>query len=174
MRVVDLSGVAISASVNQVDAQRIKVGQPAEIRFDAYPDLKLDGRVSRVGAIAGEGSGDFGPRGGSGLQVKTIAVEIAFQTKDPRVIPDLSAAVDVISNREEDVLVAPRSGVTARGDENYVRVREGDKWVERKVETGASNAVETVILAGLEPGDEIAMQNPGQDNPLASDSVLID
>jgi multidrug resistance efflux pump len=162
LKVVDLSGLVVSASVNQVDAQKVRIGQPATIHLDAYPEAEIEGRVASVGAIAGTASEGFGSRGGSGLQVKSIPVEIAFQTADPRVIPDLSAAVDVRVEEQPNALVAPRAAIVQRGDETYVRVRAGKSWVERAVETGPSNAVETVILAGLAPGEVIALESPNR------------
>jgi multidrug resistance efflux pump len=114
VRVVDLSELVVSAQVNQVDAQAVRVGQPAAIWFDAYPDLVLEGRVSRVAAIAG-GADSPGSRGGGSLYVKTIPVEVAFETSDPRVIPDLSVAVDVkLSGREAELAALRESSAAGR------------------------------------------------------------
>jgi multidrug resistance efflux pump len=107
--VVDLSGLVISASVNQVDAQQVRIGQPVKIHFDAYPDLTADGRVVSVAAIAGGSGGGFGSPGGGGMQVKTIPVQIAFEPKDVRIIPDLSVAADVMTGERGQVLAAPNT-----------------------------------------------------------------
>ena len=39
MRVVDLSAMVVSGVVNQVDSQLVRMGQKAEVRLDAYPEL---------------------------------------------------------------------------------------------------------------------------------------
>jgi multidrug resistance efflux pump len=160
MQVVDLSGLLVQASINQVDAEAISVGMPATIRFDAYPDLAVEGHVSKVGAIATAGQGGFGASGGAGLYVKTIPVEVAFSTEDPRIIPDLSASVDVARAEPVQALVIPRSAVQEAGGEAFVRVRVGKSWERRPVEIGRQDAIETVVAAGLEPGEEIALRNP--------------
>ena len=159
LRVVDLSGLLVQASVNQVDAEAVSVGMPATIRFDAYPELAVEGRVSNVGAIATSGDRGFGPSG-SGLYVKTIPVELSFSTDDPRIIPDLSASVDVARAEPEEALVIPRSAVQENDGEAFVRVRSGNSWERRAVELGRQDAIETVVLAGLQPGEEIALRNP--------------
>ncbi|MCB1018440.1 MAG: efflux RND transporter periplasmic adaptor subunit [Bryobacterales bacterium] len=160
LQVVDLSSLHVSAAVNQVDAGSIRVGQPALVYFDAYPGIEVEGRVSNVGAIAGSAEG-FGSRN-AGLYVKTIPVDIAFQTKDPRIIPDLSAAVDIQLERQADQLLAPLSAVQRRDGQTFVFLRQGNSWVERPIELGEANDTAAIVLSGLEPGDEIALEKPAQ------------
>ena len=160
LRVVDLSGLHVSASMNQVDSESVRVGMPARIHFDAYPGLTAEGRVSNVGAIAVTGGGGFGASGGTGLFVKNIPVEIDFTTSDPRVIPDLSVSADVLRTEPRQALTVPLSAVEDSGGEPYVRVRAGNSWDRRAVELGERDAVEAVVLGGLRAGEEIAVQNP--------------
>ena len=160
LRVVDLSGLHVAAAINQVDAESIGIGMTAKIQFDAYPGLSVDGRVSNVAAIATAGGEGF-RGGGSGLYVKTIPVEVSFSTEDERVIPDLSASVDVFKTELRQALTVPR-GAIRRDDqgEPYVYVRDGASWEPRLVELGERDSVEAIVLAGLEPGEEIATQKP--------------
>ncbi|MEZ5397443.1 MAG: efflux RND transporter periplasmic adaptor subunit [Bryobacterales bacterium] len=160
LQVVDLSSLHVAASVNQVDAGAVRVGQPATVHFDAYPGIEVQGRVSSVGAIAGSSEG-FGSRN-AGLYVKTIPAEVAFQTKDPRVIPDLSAAVDIQLEKRDDQLLAPLSAIQRSAAEPFVFVREGKSWAQRPVELGETNEVDAVVVSGLEPGDEVALEKPAQ------------
>ena len=51
MVVVNPSEMQVTARVNQVDISKVHVGQSAEIRLDAYPDLIFPGRVESISAI---------------------------------------------------------------------------------------------------------------------------
>ena len=41
MQIVDPSSMIINATVNQVDVDNLRIGQKANVRFDAYPDLQV-------------------------------------------------------------------------------------------------------------------------------------
>lgn len=157
MRVVDLSEMIVQAEVNQVDIQNVRMGQKARVRLDAYPDVELDGRIVGIGAIAGKAGGAGGrfSRGGSGLFLKAVPVEIAIDGKDERVIPDLSASVDILVDEPVDGIVAPREAVRSEGERRFIYVKSGDRFVEREVTLGKMNDTHVLIESGLEQGDEI-------------------
>ncbi|NLF52506.1 MAG: HlyD family efflux transporter periplasmic adaptor subunit [Leptolinea sp.] len=58
MLLADLSELQVETTdLNEIDVARIKEGAPAEITFDALPDVKLQGIVERIAARSAEGSG---------------------------------------------------------------------------------------------------------------------
>ncbi len=84
MKIVDPSSMQLEASVSQADANRFRVGQPADIGLDAFPDAHLHGRIHSIGAIAVKGIWET-------YYIRNIAVLISIDGRDDRVIPDLSA-----------------------------------------------------------------------------------
>jgi len=159
MRVVDLSEMIVSASVNQVDVQSVRIGQKALVRLDAYPDLRLEGRVIGIGAMATSGGGRFN-RGSSGLFLKQIPIQIAISSDDDRVIPDLSASADILLNHFEADVVAPREAIRRDGERTFVYVRNGDDFAERDVELGELTATTVAVVSGLSSGDEVLLSKP--------------
>jgi multidrug resistance efflux pump len=162
MRVVDMSQMIIDSVLNQVDSQSVRIGQPAIVRLDAYPEMALKGRVVGLGSMAtsGQSGRRFFGSGSRGEYVKTVAVKIAIEDSDPRVTPDLSASVDILVGDEADQLIIPRSAIAMRGGESLVWVRQGNRFVERKIELGGGNFVESAVLSGLNEGDQVAVQPP--------------
>jgi hypothetical protein len=63
------------------------MGIPVHIHLDAYPDLVFRGKLEEMAPIGR--NGDFSPT------VRTFAVVFSIEGNDPRLMPDLSAAVDV-------------------------------------------------------------------------------
>jgi multidrug efflux pump subunit AcrA (membrane-fusion protein) len=167
MQVVDPSIMEVRVRVNQLDVAYLHVGQPATIHLDAYPDLKLPGRLEQLAAI--------GLSGGLSKTVRAFGAVFSIQGSDPRALPDLSAAVDVEVGREPGVLVVPRDAVVVAQDgKSWVWVKGALGFEKRAVETGDSNDLEVVITSGLEPGMEIerhsgagpyraALRQPGGD-----------
>ena len=163
MRVVDLSDMVLTAYVNQVDVQKVKVGQSADVHLDAYPDLSFEGRVVSIGAIAEGGSGNsrgFRFGGGSGLFLKTIPVDIEITSDDGRVIPDLSASADIHISSPDEGLIAPREAVRVDGESTFVYVKTGERVERRDVEVGPKSDTHVVVVSGLASGDVVLLEEP--------------
>lgn len=75
------------------------VGQAAEVTFDAYPGVKMKGRVASIGAGTGSEFSVLPAQNANGNWVKVtqrVPVRIAFDAKPPReMIAGLSAEVEV-------------------------------------------------------------------------------
>lgn len=156
MQVVDTSSMIVDASLNQVDAELIRVGQKASIRFDAFPGLELPGRVLTIGAI----TKSIGFRG---TYVKVIPVRLALEKMDPRVIPDLSVSADItVESEPQATAMVPVEAVQidAPGADPYVFVRAGDAWVKREVEIGLRTYIHAAVRSGLKPGEVVALERP--------------
>jgi len=89
MQVVDPSKMEVLVQVNQEDFLSLKIGQPATVRLDAYPEMVFAGKLEQISPIARNGS--------FSAKVRTFTAVFSIAGNDPRLMPDLSAAVDVDS-----------------------------------------------------------------------------
>ena len=87
MQVVDPSAMQVRVFANQEDFLSLHIGQTARIHLDAYPELVFPGRLEEMAPIGR--SGDFSSR----LRIFPVVFSVTGQ--DPKMMPDLSAAVDV-------------------------------------------------------------------------------
>jgi HlyD family secretion protein len=87
LQVVDATRMEVRVHANQQDVQALHLGQQSVVRLDAYGDLSFKGRLESVDPM-GE-TGDFSNK------VRTFTAVISIEGSDPRLMPDLSAAVDV-------------------------------------------------------------------------------
>lgn len=163
MQVVDIAEMMLGATVNQVDSSYLRSGQRAEITLDAYPGEKWEGRLVSLGALATAGTGRGIRRGGGGTSyLRTIPARFRIESRDPRIIPDLSAAAEVILEEQRDALLVPRGAVWERGGEWFVFVPAGGgggggKFDERKVRAGGRSDTHVEIVEGLSEGDVVAV-----------------
>ena len=149
VRIADLGRMAVEATVNQVDATDLRTGQPVTVRFDAFPDLALAGRVDRVGAMARSG----GSRAG---YVADIPLTIMLAQTDPRVLPDLTASGD-IQVATADSTILPRQAVF---DERTAFVRTAVGWERRELEVELTDHLEAAVKSGVLPGETVALERP--------------
>lgn len=87
MQVVNPATMQVRVLANQQDFPQLRTGQTAKVRMDAYPELVFPATVEAIAPIA--------ERGSFSEKVRLFAVIISIQGNDPKLMPDLSAAVDV-------------------------------------------------------------------------------
>ncbi|MDP1026141.1 HlyD family secretion protein [Sphingomonas sp. KR1UV-12] len=94
----------VEANFKETDLQHMRVGQPAEVRFDAFPGVTLKGHVQSIGAGTGSEFSVLPAQNATGNWVKVtqrIPVRIAIDQKSPR---------QLIAGQSADVTVDVRSG----------------------------------------------------------------
>ena len=153
MHIVDLRNMVVDANVNQVDAQDVRLGMEARVRFDAYPELELPAEVVAVGAFAVQ-------TGWRGSFVRTIPIRLKLDRTDPLVIPDLSVSADLLLDKTENATLVPREAVFGEGDEHFAFVRAGTNWEKRPVEVVGENHTTAAIGSGVSAGDVLAAEIP--------------
>ncbi|MBI1357752.1 MAG: HlyD family efflux transporter periplasmic adaptor subunit [Acidobacteria bacterium] len=161
MQIVNPASMILEARVNQADSQKVRVGQTARVRLDAYPEQAWEGVVRSVSAMTdsgGSGGGRF--RAGSGDYVRQIAVTIDIAGQDARIIPDLSASADILLGEHQNVVIAPREALEQEGDSFFVRLRETAEkagFVRKRIEVGPMNDTQVVVTNGLEGNETLVV-----------------
>ncbi len=151
MLVVNPAAMEVSARINQVDVSEVRPGQDAEVRLDAYPDLVFPGKVERISAMAVTSS--------NSKRVRNFSVTISIHGQNPRLLPDLTAAVDVQLQSLESVLLLPREAVIRNRGQPEVALLSNGKSERRPVKIGPMNDWEVVIESGLTEGMAVSL-NP--------------
>ena len=143
---IDTASIFIAAPIDEVDSGRVRVGQPVRVTVDSRPGESLPGRVVRVGAYVEDRL----------EQNRTLEVEVELD--DPEVaaslLPGLSADVEIVVDRHEDVLRVPTAAI---GEGGVVLVLENGVLAERRLRTGLSNWEWTEVLDGVAPGDAVVL-----------------
>ena len=150
VKVVDTSSMMVDATVNQVEAEQMRLGQRAAIEFDAFPGLRLGGKVQSIGAIA---VGGFRVN----YYIRSVPVRVQIEGNDPRVIPDLSASANVQLARVENTLVAPLEAVVAERGKDFVEVKTPQGFARREVTLGLRSNTHVAVTSGVEEGEELAV-----------------
>lgn len=151
----DLSSLVVEAHLPDVDDGDVAPGMEAVVTLDAYPGETFRGTVREIAPVAQEEEGTSTRR-----FFKTL-IELA--DLDPavrqRLIPGMSARVEVIAERREEALLVPRraldaaSGGAGEGATAWVHLAGGGT---AEVEIGPCNDVHCVVEEGVEPGERLA------------------
>jgi multidrug resistance efflux pump len=87
MQVVDPAVMQVQVPVNQEDLLSLHIGQKAQVHLDAYSDLVFEGQLESIDPMGTPGS--FSPK------LRSFSATFSIKGHDPRLMPDLSAAVEV-------------------------------------------------------------------------------
>ena len=151
MPIVDVVNPAlmrIRAKLNQADVNELRQGQPVTIGLDAYPDLSFKGRITQISPLA--------VRSTMSPKVRTFVALVEVLGSHPKLMPDLTASLDVELAREPGAIVVPRDSIRYDGDQAFVRVSKGSSFEDRPVTIGSLNAHEAVVKSGIQEGVTIA------------------
>jgi HlyD family secretion protein len=143
---IDDTCLYVTAPMDEVDAPRLKAGQPARITLDALPGQIFDGRVRRIAPYVTEVE----------KQARTVDVEVDFAETERRpLLVGYSADAEVIIERRDKVLRVPTQAIQQDG--TVLVLGKDDKLEARSLKTGLANWAFTEIVSGLAAGDRVLL-----------------
>ena len=143
----------VESSVREVDIHKVALGQQAQIQVDAYPDARYTGIVHLIGSLATTEQNQP-------TVTKYFQIQIVLNESDDRLRPGMTARVEIMIDRLEQVLYVPLEGVFEKAGQKVCYVVQGKKVEERHVTVGKFNRDMIVIEDGLTDGEQIYLQDP--------------
>jgi multidrug efflux pump subunit AcrA (membrane-fusion protein) len=140
--------------LNQVDLLKVLPGQHAKMHLDAYPGIELGATLEDISPL--------GHNGQFSETIRVFAARFSIQGTDPKLLPDLSAALDLDLGSQEDALVVPRQSVEFDSGNAFVWLEDGGSFQKRPVKIGPRNDTEVVVLSGLATGNIIRRTAPAE------------
>ena len=188
MRVADLNNMEVEVDVNENDIVKISIGDSAKVEVDAYLKKEFKGIVT---SISNSASTALTADQVTNFKVKVRIVKESYQNlmvgkpaNFSPFRPGMTATVDIITTRKENVIAVPISAVVMRTDTTSSRkeyvvkdenadnseeapevknekryecvfVKVGDKVKIRIVTTGIQDDTYIEVLSGLKKGETI-------------------
>lgn len=181
LRVANLTNMEVEVDVNENDIVKINVGDSTIVEVDAYLKKEFKGIVTE---IANSAEATLTADQVTNFKVKVRIVEESYKDllKDKKETyspfrPGMTATVDIITTKKENVISAPISAIVVKSDTSSrklgtvkadrksgaqekqkfecVFVKNGDVAKLKVVTTGIQDDTNIEILSGLEEGDEI-------------------
>jgi len=134
----DMSTLEVEADVAESNLAKARTGQPVEIVLDALPEMRFRGSVAGIVPTVDRAKA-------------TVMTKIRFDKLDPRILPEMSAKVTILSQAATD---ADQKPVLATNPLAVVE-RDGRKQVFR-VKDDTAEAVDVTV--GRKLGDNVELQ----------------
>ncbi len=143
----DLSHLYVDVAISEIDINRVQPGQNVSLTFDAIPNQTYQGSVHSVGLV-----------GMSTQGVVNFEVTIELLDADEAVKPGMTAAVSIIVEQIDDVLLVPNRAVRVVDGERVVYILVDDTLEQVAIELGVSSDVYSEVVGGdLQEGDQIIL-----------------
>ncbi|MBY0487085.1 MAG: efflux RND transporter periplasmic adaptor subunit [Flavobacteriaceae bacterium] len=183
LRVANLNNMEVEVDVNENDIVKINIGDETKIQVDAYLKKEFKGIVT---SISNSASSTTTADQVTNFKVKIRILKESYQdllagksaTYSP-FRPGMTATVDIITTRKENVIGVPISSVVVKSDTTATKkvvvgeeegdkvkaktdkklecvfVKVGDKAKIRIVKTGIQDDTNIEIISGLQKGDQV-------------------
>jgi len=147
--IVNPESVYFKSEIDQEEVTKIKVGQLATIKIDAFPETNFDSEITYISFIPVEG------------QTSTV-YEIRFKLPvdnknlNYRLGMDGDALITLAS--QDNALTIPLETLNDDNGKSFVWVKDNDKLVKKYVTTGIENDTDIQILEGLNSNDSVVIK----------------
>jgi multidrug resistance efflux pump len=157
----EVNRMLVEASVGEGQVHRVRKGQRAAVRVEAFPGLRLTGTVSRVGTLASASVN-------RPFDDKRFDLMIDLDPTSADLRPEMTVGADVVVGTRQSVLLVPVTAVFDRQG-SFVAYVVGATSVEtRPVDLGESNNQVVEVVAGLREGERVSLVAPATAAPSAS------
>ncbi|WP_431132374.1 efflux RND transporter periplasmic adaptor subunit [Psychroserpens mesophilus] len=182
LRVANLNNMEVEVDVNENDIVKVQIGDSTIVEVDAYLKKEFKGIVTE---IANSAAGTLSADQVTNFRVKIRILEESYKDLmegKPEYFspfrPGMTATVDIITNKRNDIVAVPISSIVIKTDtssvkKSYEKLSSGDITSEseekfecvfvsengeaklRVVKTGIQDDTNIEVISGLEEGDEI-------------------
>jgi len=151
MTIGDTNQVYVQGKVDESDIGKVYMGQAARIKVESFKDKTFLGKVTKIAPLGVEKD-----------NVTTFEVRVSIDNPGGELKANMTANAEILLEEHKNVLTVPEQAVLYDKDRNAsVEVPDSkQKNGRRKIEikAGISNGTKTEILAGLNPGDTVILQ----------------
>ncbi|MBC7082693.1 MAG: HlyD family secretion protein [Bacillota bacterium] len=141
-------GVRVRARVDETDITAVAVGQRATFTTDALAGTEFSGRVAEIApAAVTDGT------------IPRFPVLIDVDGAPSRLLPGMSADVEIATYSKPDALVVPLQAVLEKDGKKVLFVVDQESSTAKEVQVviGRESLMEAEVLEGISSGDEVVV-----------------
>jgi HlyD family secretion protein len=149
----DLAELEVQMALNESVVNRVSAGLKTKIRFEALPDLELDGEVVTVGQFPAAPGRD-------GEDIRYFLGRVKLLKSVTGLTPGMSTRIDISLARRNNVLAIPLEAIRSARGQKVCYVAQGESLEERPVELGQETTALVEIKTGLAEGELVLLDPP--------------
>ena len=145
----DMSTLEVEADVSESNLAKAQIGQPVEITLDALPDTRFLGSIVSIVPTVDRAKA-------------TVMTKIRFAKLDPRILPEMSAKVTILSQTitaadQKPLLAINPKAIIERDGKKQVFLIKDDKLEDVVINTGRKIGDNIEVTGNLKSGDKLVL-----------------
>jgi HlyD family secretion protein len=148
----DMTRMQVKVNIHESLIKKLRIGQKAEVRIDAFPSIVFVGTVTSVSQLADSTRPWLT---GGVKQYPTIVKLEDLQGYDLK--PGMTAEARVMVGELDNVLIVPVQAIAEHKGDFYAFVDTPRGMERRKVKVGDNNETHVQVVEGLKEGESVAL-----------------
>ncbi len=136
----------VNVAIDETEVGRLQRGQDVRLTLDAFPEQELHGTVARISEVGANAQG-----------IITYDVRIDLDAQDLAIRPGMTAALDIIVETKEGVLLVSSRAIRRDKQGKYVQVIKDGVPTRADITVGVSDSEQSEVLSGLEEGQQVVV-----------------
>lgn len=158
VKVVNMDTVLVMIDIIEKDIFKVKFGQKAYVKVDAYPQKDFIGRVTLVSPTVDK-------------MTRTAKAEITIPNLNHRLKPGMFAQVEIVIREKDKAILIPGYSILEKDNQEIVYIIKDGRAFSRIAEIGVRLADSVEVIKGLSSGDKLVVS--GQHRLNENDTVNV-
>jgi RND family efflux transporter MFP subunit len=150
----DIRTMVARIKVHEAQVDKVAIGQPADIKIDAFPGQIFKGHVSKVSTLP-DPSWRSNP-----IKVYSVTVLVDRDNSTGQIRPGMNGTVEIEVGVLPNVVNVPLPALDRSDDQHFIWKATPDGPVATPVKLGSNNLTHVEILSGVQRGDRIHLARP--------------
>ncbi len=150
----DMTTMAVKIKVHESEVKKVKIGQQARVRVDAFADRVLQGRVQKVAVLPDAENRWMNP------DLKVYETVVTVAGVHDWLKPGMSAEVEILVETLPDAMYIPIQSIVPDGKQQVCFVFKNGEVEKRPVETAQTTVEYIVVASGLSEGERVLIRPP--------------
>lgn len=153
LTVSDPQTLVMEINVSELEVPRITIGDPVQVRVDAYANEVFTGKVRRIFPL-------------SDPLTRLVKIEIQLTVRDSRLFPGLFARAELTTSRKDKATVVSNDAILISSTGTASAFVVSDSVIQRRELTlGIRDELASEVLTGVSPGEKVVVSGLNQLNP---------
>ncbi|OBW96276.1 efflux RND transporter periplasmic adaptor subunit [Gallibacterium anatis] len=157
IQVADLDTMLIKPEISEGDITKIKPGMKVQFTTLAEPDEIYQAEIASVDPAITTLTDNEYSESVSDTNAIYYYANVLVPNPEHKLQIGMTTQNTIITAQKQHVLVVPTLAIQKRNGQNSVQILDGDKVVEKVIQIGLHDDINTEILSGLNEGDNVIL-----------------
>ena len=156
--VADVTRTLVKAEIDETDAAKLRLGNPADVTSEAFPGRIFRGTIVEIGQAVGKRK--IRPDDPAKIQdTKVLEAKIELGEDGNDLKLGMTVDAKIVTAQRSGVVMIPRSAVPSGAREATVQVLAGSRQERRRLALGVSDRHHVEVSQGIRPGERVVVQS---------------